>query len=421
MDIKLEIESLYKMLWNEEVCINHSRNEMDEASRSRFLHWVIFDKYKERESLLLEVVSYNFTDTEFVSCILKNVKDKETRLRKSSTDSLMDKYKYESCLEEIALLEDGNIMTWINQYFLSWLRYANVQVLEEHVVGFCYVYYGYDNYYNYKNSTYNSDLETLKSIYDEFFNKSSALYTYGLIEIDKTCKLLAMDPPRLYDSKVNKTFYLSNIRKEILELFSSIQHLYNRLSIRVSNSDLYIFDGEYTEEILQEAAEFGKLFSIEGIGEIPITKLYSDDFNDVLWVRTDKENITFEELCSTDNVYEDSIVTQVIHLKYEKSDESVYITHIDHEFVFYSKDDYEKRKTNVNIKGAFYRRLKSFKIDEAKIPLDMLCAHKVAILKEESNEWDFVDEKVPFIIFILKSYFNHIDLIDEYFEKLTGI
>ena len=87
-------------------------------------------------------------------CILKNVKDKETRLRKTSTNSLMDKYKYESCLEEIALLEDGNIMTWINQYFLSWLRYANVQVLEEHVVGFCYVYYGYDNYYNYKNSTY---------------------------------------------------------------------------------------------------------------------------------------------------------------------------------------------------------------------------------------------------------------------------
>jgi hypothetical protein len=421
MDIKLEIESLYKMLWNEEVCINHSRNEMDEASRSRFLHGVIFDKYKECEPLLLEVVSYNFTDTEFVSCILKNVKDKETRLRKTSTDSLMDKYKYESCLEEIALLEDGNIMTWINQYFLSWLRYANVQVLEEHVVGFCYVYYGYDNYYNSKNSTYNSDLETLKSIYDEFFNKSSALYTYGLIEIDKTCKLLAIDPPRLYDSKVDKTFYLSNIRKEILELFSSIQHLYNRLSIRVSNSDLYIFDGEYTEEILQEAAEFGKLFSIEGIGEIPITKLYSDDFNDVLWVRTDKENITFEELCSTENVYEDSIVTQVIHLKYEKSDESVYITHIDHEFVFYSKDDYEKRKTNVNIKGAFYRRLKSFKIDEAKIPLDMPCAHKVAILKEESNEWDFVDEKVPFIIFILKSYFNHTDLIDEYFEKLTGI
>lgn len=135
MNIKLEIESLYKMLWNEEVRINHSRNERDETSRFRFLHGVIFDKYQERDSLLLKVVSYNFTDTEFVSCILKNVKDKETRLMKTATNSLMDKSMHEDSLKEITLLEDGNIVKWMNQYFLSWLKYANVKVVEEHIRG----------------------------------------------------------------------------------------------------------------------------------------------------------------------------------------------------------------------------------------------------------------------------------------------
>ena len=418
MNIKLEIESLYKMLWNEEVRINHSRNERDETSRFRFLHGVIFDKYQERDSLLLKVVSYNFTDTEFVSCILKNVKDKETRLMKTATNSLMDKSMHEDSLKEITLLEDGNIVKWMNQYFLSWLKYANVKVVEEHIRGLCYVYYGYESYCNRKKSVYNQERDRLKSIYSRCFDKNSELHTYGLVEIDKKCELLAIDPPRLFDPRVNKTFYLSNIKKDLLELFLGISGLYEKLSVRVSNLDMYIFDGRNTEQILQEAFAFGKPFNKECIGSISVTKLYSEDRDNTFWVKSDHEDITFEELCSEEVQYADSVITQVVHMQYKNSDSGIIITHIDHEFIFYSKEDYEKRKNNVKIKGSNQPRLKSFKIDNARIPIDLQCEHAYGVQNEMANDAKILVEKIPFLIYILKEYFTHTELIDEYFAKL---
>lgn len=418
MDIKLEIESLYKVLWDEEVRISHSRNEIDRASRSIFLHGVIFDKYQERESLLLKAVSYNFTDTDFVSCILKYVKGKETRLRKTATNSLMDKSMHEDSLKEIALLEDGNIVKWMNQYFLPWLKYANVKVVEEHIRGLCYVYYGYESYCNRKKSVYNQERDRLKSIYSRCFDKNSELHTYGLIEIDKKCELLALDPPRLFDPRVNKTFYLSNIKKDLLELFLGISGLYEKLSVRVSNLDMDIFDGRYTEQILQEAFAFGKPFNKESIGSIAVAKLYSEDMNNTFWVKSDHEDITFEELCSEEGQYADSVITQVVHMQYKNSDSGIIITHIDHEFIFYSKDDYEKRKNNIKIKGSNQPRLKSFKIDNARIPIELQCEHAYGVQDEMTNDTKTLVEKIPFLIYILKEYFTHTELIDEYFAKL---
>ena len=73
-----------------------------------------------------------------------------------------------------------------------------------------------------------------------------------------------------------------------------------------------------------------------------------------IWSNTNVENlpeITFEELCEHESTFNGSTITQVIHLSYLNKGNETVITHIDHEFVFYSKSDYEKRKVNSDIKG----------------------------------------------------------------------
>lgn len=151
-----------------------------------------------------------------------------------------------------------------------------------------------------------------------------------------------------------------------------------------------------------------------------MTKLYSKSYNDCLWVKSDNANITFEELCDTTTSFSTALVTQVIHLKYKIIDDHIVITHIDHEFVFYSQEDYLKRMNNSDIKGNEYQKLKSFKIDGAEIPFDIMCKHTFNMHTDKPDEFDRVTESIPFIVFVLKSYFKHFDLIDEYFTDLLN-
>ena len=128
--------------------------------------------------------------------------------------------------------------------------------------------------------------------------------------------------------------------------------------------------------------------------------------------------MTFEELCRNEENYNDSIITQVVHLQYKKDNENTTITHIDHEFIFYTPEEYALRKGNASIKGTNLKRLKSFKIDNAKIPIDYICDRDINIYNSEKPETRH--ERVPFLVFVLKSYFKHKELIDEYFVALLS-
>ena len=107
-------------------------------------------------------------------------------------------------------------------------------------------------------------------------------------------------------------------------------------------------------------------------------------------------------------VEEDAIVTQMIHMQIE----GIFITHLDHEYIFYDLDEYEKRLTNYRIKGQAQKRIKTFKIDRSRIPLDYSCN----ILRINENGREKI--VVPFIYFVLNAYFEHKDLLSEYFQKI---
>ena len=86
--------------------------------------------------------------------------------------------------------------------------------------------------------------------------------------------------------------------------------------------------------------------------------------------------------------------------------------HLDHEYIFYDLDEYEKRLSNYRIKGQARKRIKTFKIDRSRIPLDYPC--NILRIGESGRE----KIAVPFIYFVLNAYFEHKDLLSEYFQKV---
>ncbi|WP_412055168.1 hypothetical protein [Aeromonas sp. XH] len=90
---------------------------------------------------------------------------------------------------------------------------------------------------------------------------------------------------------------------------------------------------------------------------------------------------------------------QRIEYYLDNADSKYYIKHIDHEYIFYTMEEFIKRQYDHKQKGQAYSRIKTFKIDESKIPL-------------------ISSNCQMFVYMVLKSYFSNGELIDEYFSEI---
>ena len=101
-------------------------------------------------------------------------------------------------------------------------------------------------------------------------------------------------------------------------------------------------------------------------------------------------------------------------MQYIYEDEDVFITHLDHEYVFYTVEEYEKRLVDVTQKGEAKTRMKSFKIDRSRIPFNYRCE----IQRKDMKGNALPIETEQFLCYVLETYFKHKDLLREYFEKI---
>lgn len=248
----------------------------------------------------------------------------------------------------------------------------------------------------------------LDALYDTMFSKESEYKTYGLIPIDDTRELKVMIPPRIYDKEIDKTIILcvnNVVAEDIYELYT--KQLIGRMSFRALGE---IHDGNYTLQNITETVERGCPFDFKLNTLDDVTKLYSVDYNDQLWIRRDGINIYFEELDSDFQCYKDYVVTRLLHIEFGEADRDYpIIQHMDFEHIFYTIDEYEHRQYKADKKGSGKRK-KIFKLDGCRIPID----YKVKMLAPDYSEKD-----VLFLIEILQTFFEHKDLLHEYFAKIA--
>ena len=239
---------------------------------------------------------------------------------------------------------------------------------------------------NEKNHIIKKEYEYIEE--DEQYNK------YGLIRLNEN---RVVREGYILDKRLNKYFEINFISSEMLKNLLDLKSI-KKLSLKVNPYKLLEFNEICT--YFTEEKEFGKYFSFANLKEILPTKLYNLK-NDKLWINIDKKNITFEEILEDFESYEDYIVTQVVHCEYFEENQEFFINHLDHEYIFYTMEEYEERQNNINQKGNGSKRVKTFKIDNSKIPF---------ILENRDN----------FLLKILNEYFKSKDLLEEYFQNIKN-
>lgn len=217
---------------------------------------------------------------------------------------------------------------------------------------------------------------------------------YSLISMSKNIQIFNdKDSQTIADDRLDKYFWIAVPRK----LLSSIEELIKNEMV----SDIS-FRVDYVSDLLpmMEEMEFGAPLRLK-ISSLPkLSKFYSTEkYENNLWIRHDAEklSLTFEELMEDFEVVGDDIVTQVIHLEYNIKGDDFFITHLDHEFIIYTLDNYQDRLSDANIKG--HRKVKTFKIDNSIIPFNIRINGEL------------------FLVQVLDSYFKNYDLIHEYFSE----
>ncbi|KJU72387.1 hypothetical protein [Clostridium baratii] len=382
---------------------------------TRYPNGIIIGKYNEQDRELMDEVKSKVSEHEVKRVISICYEDEIKKISSLDYQDYQNEKKLEDAKEKLNDLTYMNLENWIKKWG-GWIKdLINVPVDVDDVIGVIYMYYAYKEYQLIDESPYNSNIDNIMNLYNNNDNKLNSLYKYKLIPIDNQRELICVNTPRIYDNEIKKTMFIKNVSLILVNKFQELlnQNLIEKISFRCSNNN--ILDGKHIEENLLEAVERGSIFSLSNINAYDVTKLYSDNFYNCLWVVIDDSNITFEELCDDFDIYEDKIVTQVIHLQYIQTNNDTIITHLDHEYIFYNEEEYEKRLKNPYQKGNAAHRIKSFKIDKASISFTTPCVVQLKDIYGESY-----NAQIPLLCLILESYFKHKDLIYEYFQKILS-
>jgi hypothetical protein len=193
---------------------------------------------------------------------------------------------------------------------------------------------------------------------------------YGLISISDRYDIKPSTQSKLYDKILKTHIFIKNVENEIVYIINELKNDGSIVDVAFRPDSQYVTGSFPDVSIVMEELERGKIFVLSDLGSPDIAKLYSEEYDNLWIVRTDSE-ITFEELCSEFVVYDDCIVTQVLHLQYKLHGSEYFIHHLDHEYIFYTIDEYVERQNNPYQKGEAKKRYKTFKIDNSKIPFTM--------------------------------------------------
>lgn len=240
----------------------------------------------------------------------------------------------------------------------------------------------------YKQKEYNLKQE-------EEFNK------YNLIEINEHRKLHWQEPC-IIDEKYKISFDIQNIENKIYQKLFKL-HKLEKFKLSFYPDCLNIRKYIDTSIMIYDEKEYGKKYSIQDVKQINLhenIKFVDYEIENKLYVKLFKNELTFEEIQKEPKSFDglDVFYTKVVHLMFSNEDNTLYINHIDLEYIFYSLDEYIERFENNNFqqKGSKIKRQKIFKIDNAKI--------------------NMIDHIYDFIY----SSLDNKELIDEYFEILMN-
>ena len=354
----------------------------------------------EKTQCYLDQLSELINDNEF-QCYIVSLRKKNI---KRENEELKSKIKYKGDFFNSFRLASNEKLLEVLDW--NWIRINyyehNAKVLSS-IVSDWRIYLLDDLYKEYKRILskkfeYIND-NPLSSFYKSKNINLNMEDNYGLCPVLDIFEIKTNGTPKLYDT-VNKTHIIIRFVPNDFVQYLNCLHKNNTFDIAFRPD--YELCGEHIKDIvfISEGVVFGNAFNTN-ISQLPNLSALSDENipDNRLIIKKEKEDLTFEELVDDFEVYEDYIVTQVVHARYKSKEGKEYITHIDHEYVFYNFAEYNSKQDCLKNKGEAREKFKTFKIDNAKI--------------------EFVSDASSNIVYqTLRAFFKNDVLINEYFGNM---
>lgn len=394
------------------------QGDVNSSHPNGFLRGKLDEKDPHLFEVIIPIIKHNETNPEFQKDILQlfqkqheaaisQAKLKASTAASHGDDDYVSRSKIQAYEKLIANLTFGKVMNYYEDLFDSLTTYG-CRVYKDHVTRKIYCLFGITELFfeHIKESSKNRFPERKGSVLERFYESKGIFLNdldpqykkYGLLTAGDRFELSTTNALVLKDIKLGAHIFLNDARVETLRILESLQKMGDIRNLALLPD--YTIAGDNIPNIspMMEGVEFGKIFSLSEVQAVPATKLYDLGApHDALWVKVDCQNITFEEILDNFDTHGDSIVTQVVHLEYFKDEGSLYIKHIDHEYIFYSISEFEARLYNKDKKGTNKTRIKTFKVDDSRIPL-------------------YLEDGSFFLYRILSEYFQKTELLAEYFE-----
>lgn len=226
------------------------------------------------------------------------------------------------------------------------------------------------------------------SLVDRQFDKYNLLSLNDNININNH-----HDSQTLVDDRIDRYLWIDVPRELLSALEKMIKSgLIKDISFNITRITDFV--------IALEELEIGSVFSFEVLNLPAISKLYDkNEFENSLWIKVGKDqSITFEELCTEFPTSNGKKITQAVHIEFSVENGVYFINHLDHEYFMYTDGEYDRRRCESEARG--FAKCKSFKIDNARIPLDFSVNGRY------------------FLFIVLDAYFKNKKLLLEYFETV---
>lgn len=226
----------------------------------------------------------------------------------------------------------------------------------------------------------------------DLLEEDSQYSKYSLYSITAGIELLIGLPCRIFDPQQPLQMFIEDTPRHVLELFERLRKdgLIKDLALLASNEALVETDKQIfvtlgfeeiqlpltlhnlsrqpDEELIHTVMHRNGL-PIDGTTVTPSVSTFCElGSEDRTWCSITTNSMTFEEIAHIPELLEDCAVTRMVHLEYFVEGGQLYVSHIDHEYIFYTHEEFDLRAKDPCQKGNARKRLKTFKIDRSTIP-----------------------------------------------------
>lgn len=338
-------------------------------------------------SLMKESKSNDLED-ETVSFFESKIKSRRILLEYESEKEIFKYYKKE--------------LSWFLEIFLAHNSEWEEEILSN-LIHLCLMESDFWDYFEkinkeniIKNHLYDEIILKYKEIEIDILIEDHEFYKNKLNSVNEYTNIICNRANRYLQDKRLDIYFCLPVPRFLLEALDSYCNtgLIEKLAFRIDRmtKSFFVFD----------SFDYGAKLKNDILNLPDLSRFFDlDNYQDALWIKHNKikKHLTFEETCDDFELFDDSIVTQLIHLEYFIENEEYYIRHLDHEYILYSLDKYHERLENSEIKG--HKKVKTFKIDDSRIPF----------FSKYKNEY--------FLFIVLNSFFENKGLLKEYFENIS--